>query len=125
MIEVEGAGGVGGVPGFYVEELKIDAVGGSLVLEQVPVVVLNVPNPLSPANVIDAIIGMHVFAGRNLVIDAAPAALIPGSFPSLYISDPVTESHQWAAPCRHRRLGHGRKLVGSRGAKRFVDRRGC
>lgn len=97
LIEVEGAGGVaGGVPGFYVDEMKIDAVGGSLVLQHVPVVVLNVPNPLSPANVIDAIIGMHVFAGRNLVIDAAPAATVPGSFPSLYISDPVTDAHQWS-----------------------------
>lgn len=97
VLEVEGAGGVsGGVPGFYLDELKIDAVGGSMVLNNVPVAVLNVPNPGSPANVIDGIIGMHLFAGRNLAIDAAPAAVSPGSFPSLYISDPVTEEHQWA-----------------------------
>ena len=97
LLEVEGAGGVlGGVPGFYLEEMKIDAVGGSLVLTNVPIAVLNVPDPSSPANVIDGIIGMHVFAGRNLVIDAAPAAGGPGFAPSLYISDPVTENHQWA-----------------------------
>lgn len=98
LVEVEGAGGVaGGVPGYYIEEMEIDAVGGSLTLENVPVVVLNVPDPLSPANIIDAIIGMHVFAGRDLVIDAAPAATVPSpNGPTLYISDPVTENHQWA-----------------------------
>lgn len=99
LIEVEGAGGVaGGVPGYYVEQMEIDAVGGSLTLTNVPVVVLNVPDPLSPANIIDAIIGMHVFAGRDLVIDAAPAATVPSANgPTLYISDPVTEAHQWAS----------------------------
>lgn len=97
VVEVEGAGGVASeVPGFYADELTITANGGSVVLEHVPMVVLDVPNPLSPANIIDAIIGMHIFAGRNLVIDAAPAALIPGAAPKLYISDPVTETHQWA-----------------------------
>ncbi len=98
LVEVEGAGGVaGGVPGYYVEEMEIDAVGGSLTLENVPVVVLNVPDPISPANIIDAIIGMHVFAGRDIVIDAAPAATVPSSNgPALYISDPVTEKHQWS-----------------------------
>ncbi len=97
VLEVEGAGGVlGGVPGFYLEELKIDAVGGSLVLHDVPIAVLDAPNPTDPGNVIDAILGMHVFAGRNLVIDAAPAAAGLGAVPSLYISDPVTDAHQWS-----------------------------
>ena len=97
VLEVEGAGGVvGGVPGFYLEELKIDAVGGSMVLHDVPVAVLDAPNPTDPGNVVDAILGMHVFAGRNLVIDAAPAAAGLGAVPSLYISDPVTEAHQWS-----------------------------
>ena len=97
VLEVEGAGGVlGGVPGFYLEEMKIDAVGGSILLQNVPIAVLNVPDPTSPANVIDGIIGMHVFAGRNLVIDAVPAFGGTGAVPSLYISDPVTEKHQWA-----------------------------
>jgi len=97
VLEVEGAGGVlGGIPGFYLEEMKIDAVGGSLTFYDVPIAVLNVPNPVDPANVIDAIIGMHLFAGRNLVIDAIPAAFGQGSAPSLYISDPVTDAHQWS-----------------------------
>jgi len=98
FLEVEGGGGVtSGVPGFYLDELKIDAVGGSLVFQNVPMAVLDVPNPNDPANVIDAILGMHVFTGRNLVIDAVPAATGGGNSPSLYIGDPVTETHTWAS----------------------------
>jgi hypothetical protein len=97
VVEVEGAGGVlGGIPGFYLEEMEIDAVGGTLVFHNVPIAVLNVPNPVDPANVIDAIIGMHVFAGRDLVIDAIPAASGLGIAPSLYISDPVTLTRTWS-----------------------------
>lgn len=96
VLEVEGAGGVAsGVKGFYADQLKIDAVGGSLVLEHVPIAVLDVPNPLDAANVLDAIIGTHVFTGRNLVIDAIPAAFAGGGGPRLYISDPVSQAHQW------------------------------
>jgi hypothetical protein len=98
-LEVEGSGGVvGGVPGYYVDHLKINAVGGAVVLDHVPIAVLDVPNPTEPANVIDAILGMNVFSGRDLVIDAVPAATGNGSSPRLYISDPVTESHSWAGP---------------------------
>lgn len=97
VLQVEGGGGVRtGVPGFYLDELKIDAVGGSLVLHDVPIAVLDAPNPADPANVIDAILGMSVFTGRNLVVDTAPAALGLGSNPYLYISDPVTQSHTWS-----------------------------
>lgn len=98
VLEVEGAGGVSeGVPGFYVEQLKIDAVGGSFILQNVPVAVLDVPNPNDAANVIDAILGMHVFNGRNIVIDAVPAAGGIGGSPSLYIGDPVSQATAWSA----------------------------
>jgi hypothetical protein len=61
------------------------------------VAVLDLPNPNDPANVVDGIIGMHLFNGRNLVIDANPAASQGGGGPPrLYISDPVTETHSWA-----------------------------
>lgn len=98
FLEVEGSGGVvSGVPGFYVDEMKIDAVGGPIVLQHVPVAVLDVPNPTGPANVIDAILGMHLFSDRDLVIDASPIAT-NGASPRLYISDPITQAHTWAAP---------------------------
>lgn len=98
-LEVEGSGGVvGGVPGYYVDQIKIDAVGGAVILNHVPVAVIDVPNPTEPANVIDAILGMNLFTDRDLVIDAFPAASGAGGSPRLYISDPVTQAHTWAAP---------------------------
>ncbi len=97
VLEVEGAGGVeGGVPGFYLDELNIDTVGGSFTLQNVPVAVLDLPNPNDPANVVDGILGMHLFNGRDIVIDANPAASSSGGAPPrLYISDPVTQAHSW------------------------------
>jgi hypothetical protein len=99
VLEVEGAGGVsGGVPGFYIDELNIDTFGGSFTMQNVPVAVLDLPNPNDPANVVDGIIGMHLFNGRNIVIDANPAASQgSGGPPRLYIGDPVYETHNWAS----------------------------
>jgi hypothetical protein len=97
-LEVEGSGGVvNGVPGYYVDQLKINAVGGAVTLNHVPVAVLDVPNPTEPANTSDAILGMNLFTDRDLVIDAVPAATGNGSSPRLYISDPVTQTHTWAS----------------------------
>jgi hypothetical protein len=98
VLEVEGAGGVtGGVPGFYVDELNIDTVGGSFTFEHVPVAVLDLPNPNDPANTLDGIIGTHLFSDRNLIIDANPAASPAGVGPRLYISDPVSQTHTWVS----------------------------
>ena len=95
-LEVEGSGGVSsGVPGIFLDELNIDTVGGSFTLHNVPVAVLDVTNPNDPGNVIDGIIGMHLFNGRDLVIDANPSIGQGGTGPSLYISDPVTSAKTW------------------------------
>ena len=97
-VQVEGSGGVGGIiPGFYLDELSIDTIGGTFELTDVPVAVLDVANPSDPGNVVPGILGMNVFLGRDIVIDANPQIGQGGAGPSLYISDPVTESHQWAA----------------------------
>ncbi|MEM8865629.1 MAG: retropepsin-like aspartic protease [Planctomycetota bacterium] len=97
VLEVEGSGGVqGGVPGFYVDELNIDTVGGNFTLQNVPVAVFDVTNPNDPGNIIDGIIGMHLFNGRNIVIDAEASFGQGGNGPSLYISDPVTNVRTWA-----------------------------
>ena len=97
VLEVEGSSGVtSGVPGFYVDELNIDTVGGSFTLQNVPIAVLDVTNPNDPGNTIDGILGMHVFTGRDIVIDANPSVGQGGVGPSLYISDPVTDTHQWS-----------------------------
>jgi hypothetical protein len=98
VLEVEGAGGVTtNVPVFHLDELNIDTIGGNFTLHNVPVAVLDLPNPNDPANVVPGILGMHLFNGRDIVIDANPAAGSSGGGPpTLYISDPVTEVHNWA-----------------------------
>ncbi len=97
LLEVEGSGGVvGGIPGFYVQELNLDTVGGSFTLQNVPVAVLDVTDPSDPGNVIDGIMGMHLFNGRNLVIDANPSTGVGGTGPSLFIGDKVTTEFHWA-----------------------------
>ncbi len=98
ILEVEGSGGVSdGVPGFYIDELNIDTVGGTFTLHNVPIAVLDVTNPNDPGNVIDGILGMHLFTGRDLVIDANPSIGQGGVGPSLYISNPVTQTHVWTS----------------------------
>ncbi len=96
FLEVEGSGGVSsGIPGIYLDELNIDTVGCSFTLYHVPVAVLDVTNPNDPGNIIDGIIGMHLFNGRDLVIDANPSVGQGGVGPSVYISDPVTTGKTW------------------------------
>lgn len=96
FLEVEGSAGVSsGVPGIYLDELNIDTIGGSFTLHNVPVAVLDVTNPNDPGNIVDGIIGMHLFNGRDLVIDANPSIGQGGVGPSLYISDPVTDARSW------------------------------
>jgi hypothetical protein len=97
VLEVEGAGGVStGVPVIYIDELSLDTIGGSFTLSNIPVLVLDLPNPNDPGNVVPGILGMHVFAGRDIVIDANPAAGSSGGGPpTLFISDPVAQAHSW------------------------------
>ncbi len=98
VLEVEGSGGVSaGVPGFYLDELNIDTVGGTFTMYHVPIAVLDVTNPNDPGNIIDGILGMHLFTGRDLVIDTNPSIGQGGVGPSLYISNPVTETHTWTS----------------------------
>ncbi|TWU30019.1 retropepsin-like aspartic protease [Bythopirellula polymerisocia] len=98
VLEVEGSGGVSaGIPGFYLDELNIDTVGGTFTMHHVPIAVLDVTNPNDPGNIIDGILGMHLFTGRDLVIDINPSIGQGGVGPSLYISNPVTETHNWTS----------------------------
>lgn len=95
-LAVEGSGGVtAGIPGFFIDELNLDTVGGSFTLTNVPIAVLDVTNPADPGNVVDGILGMNLFIGRDLVIDANPSIGQGGAGPSVYISDPVTTTHSW------------------------------
>jgi hypothetical protein len=95
---VIGSGGLlESVPGFYVDQFTIPAVGGSITLTHVPFLVLDFPNPAHLGNVAQGLIGMNALAGRNIVIDPNPTTGGGGNNPSLYVSDPVTTSHNWAS----------------------------
>jgi hypothetical protein len=94
---VIGSGGtLQSVPGFYVDQLTIPAVGGTITLTHVPFIVLDFPNPSHLGNVAQGLIGMNALAGRNIVIDPNPSTGGGGNNPSLYISDPVTTNHSWS-----------------------------
>ncbi|MEN1678509.1 MAG: retropepsin-like aspartic protease [Planctomycetota bacterium] len=98
-LQVEGSGGVqGGVPGFYLDELNIDTIGGDFTLQNVPIAVLDVTNPNDPGNIIDGIVGMNLFNGRDIVIDAEASFGQGGNGPSLYIGDKVTNVRTWLNP---------------------------
>lgn len=78
------------VPGFIIDSLNIDTRGGDFTLENVPVIVLNLPNPTNPANILPALIGTNLFNDRNLVVNPKPGSSY------LAISDPVLEEHRWS-----------------------------
>ena len=95
-IAIVGSGGTTfDVPGFFVDEFTIETVGGAFTVENVPVVALNVTDASNPINIVDGIVGMNLFAGRNLVIDPQPALGSGGIGPQLYIGDPVTNPFNW------------------------------
>jgi hypothetical protein len=98
-VAVVGSGGTKlDVPGFFADSFTIQAVGGSLTLNNVPIVVLDVANPASPSNIVDGIVGTNLLSGRNVVIDPKPSLGGGGPSPSLYISDPVTKSATFIGP---------------------------
>ncbi len=97
-VAVVGSGGVNlEVPGFFVEEFTIQAIGGNVTATNVPVIVLNIPNPADPGNIVDGIVGTNLLAGRNVVIDPDPALGGGNSGPHLYISDPITSEIAWSS----------------------------
>ncbi|MEX2092118.1 MAG: aspartyl protease family protein [Pirellulales bacterium] len=97
-VAVVGSGGINlEVPGFFADQFTIQAIAGSITLDNVPIVVLDVPDPGNPGNIVDGIVGTNLLAGRNVVIDPKPALGGGGVGPSLYISDPVTTQKTWTA----------------------------
>lgn len=97
-ISLLGSGGeIADVPGFYLDELTVPALGGALTATNVPVVVLDVTDVSDPGNIVPGILGTNLFAGRNLVIDPVPSIGAGGESAGLYISDPVTSDFDWAA----------------------------
>lgn len=95
-IDIVGSGGLTqNLPGYFLDSLTIQAVGGSVTANNVPVLIFDITDPGNTGNIVDGIIGTNLLVGRNLVIDPNPALGGGGASPSLYISDPVTNQRNW------------------------------
>jgi hypothetical protein len=79
--EVCGVGGLREVSGYYVDFVRINALGGALEYARVPFVVLDMESPEGGA--LDGILGMNFFWNRNIVLEPT----VGGGF--LHVSDPV------------------------------------
>lgn len=97
-LEIIGSGGgSGAVPGYFIDQFTVLATGGSVTLNNVPVLVFDVTNPADPGNVVPGIVGTNVFAGRDIVIDPNPSLGGGGASAGVYISDPVTTQVNWTS----------------------------
>jgi hypothetical protein len=82
-VTVCGVGGlVDGVPGYYVDFVKINASGGPLQFSRAPFIVLDLPSP--EGGPLDGILGMNFFWNRNVIFEPA---LTGSSF--VDVSDPI------------------------------------
>jgi len=84
-IDVCGVGGfVSNIPGYYIDLVKINALGGALDYSRAPFVVLDLAAPDGTAGVLPGILGMNFFWNRNITLEP----LLTGtSF--LTVSEPV------------------------------------
>lgn len=80
--EVCGVGGMSTVEGYYVDFVRINAMGGAMELARVPFVVIDMESP--EGGPLDGILGMNVFYDRNIVLQPTP-----GGAAFLHVSDPV------------------------------------
>jgi hypothetical protein len=82
-VSVCGVGGlVEGVPGHYVDYVKINAQGGALEFSRAPFVVLDLPSP--EGGTLDGVLGMNFFWNRNVIFEPAV-----GSSAFLHVSEPI------------------------------------
>lgn len=96
-ISLVGSGGeISDVPGFYLDQITLPALGGAIVANNVPVVVLDVTDVSDPGNIVPGILGTNLISGRNVVIDPNPSIGAGGESAGVYISDPVTTLYDWA-----------------------------
>lgn len=95
-LSIIGSGGeISDVPGFYLDRITLPALGGSIIAENVPVVVLDVTDASDQGNIVPGIVGTNLLAGRNVVIDPNPSIGAGGESAGVYISDPVTSDFVW------------------------------
>jgi len=82
VAEICGVGGSSAAPGYYLDYVRIDAMGGALEFAHVPFIVLDMESPEGGS--LDGILGMNFFWNRNVVLEPTTSG---AGF--LHISDPV------------------------------------
>lgn len=80
--QVCGIGGLTEVPGYYVDYVRINAMGGALEFAHVPFVVIDIESP--EGGPLDGVLGMNFFWNRNIVLEPTVAG---SGF--LHVSEPV------------------------------------
>ena len=80
------------VPGFYADEFIMPGTDGGVHLKDVPLIVYNLTDPRDGVNTLSALIGMNVFANRDVTINPEPGNSYLG------VSDAVQIRHQWTSP---------------------------
>lgn len=61
------AGLVEGVPGYWIDYVKINALGGALEFSKAPFIVLDLPSPEGGS--LDGVLGMNFFWNRNVILE--------------------------------------------------------
>lgn len=70
FVEVLGVGGTTTqVPGFFLNNLSITTDGGPMTWTNVPVLVLNLPDPRDNTGYVPGILGMNLFTDRDLIVN--------------------------------------------------------
>ncbi|HEY1686348.1 MAG TPA: aspartyl protease family protein [Tepidisphaeraceae bacterium] len=69
-VSVSGVGGTTqNVPGFYLPTLSFITNGGPITYTNVPVVVLDIPNPATGSGYVPGILGTNLFTDRDLILN--------------------------------------------------------
>jgi hypothetical protein len=82
-VDACGVGGlVEGIPGYYIDYVKINALGGAMEFSRAPFVVLDLVSP--EGGPLHGVLGMNFFWDRNVIFQ--PSLTLPSSF---HVSDPI------------------------------------
>ncbi len=82
VVQICGVGGAAEAPGYYIDYVRINAMGGALEFQHVPFIVLDMES--SEGGALDGVLGMNLFWNRNIVLEPTTSG---SGF--LHVSDPV------------------------------------
>jgi hypothetical protein len=80
--EVTGVGGsIQEIPGYYINGLSLTTTAGKINFSRVPVVILDLPDPNNPNDILPGVLGTNLFGARDLIINAGTGATYLGISP--------------------------------------------